>query len=135
MTAVHDHIDSIAEFDWDLVTFVVQWARYGGPEPEEVLPRFGMTCTRLRERLDEIIVYAHQHPDRMKAEQRELIVRVERWLSTLAEDSPYSAPVDSPPVDPLGVDGQPILSRGIWRWRQETLTTRVEAARASARTD
>lgn len=41
MTAVHDHIDSIAEFDWDLVTFVVQWARYGVQNPKRCCPDSG----------------------------------------------------------------------------------------------
>ncbi|OBF26401.1 hypothetical protein [Mycobacterium sp. ACS4331] len=126
MTAPHDHIDTVSEFDWELVTFVVQWARYGGPDPGEVFSRFGMTCSRMRERLDEIIAYVRRRPHRANAEQRELIALAERWLSVLPGDSPYSAPVAPSPEDALGVEGEPILSRGVWRWRKETFTARPQ---------
>lgn len=119
MTESQQQYDIVSEFDWELLAFVVQWAPYGGPDPDDVLPNFGMTCTRLRERVEEIIAYARRRPHRVDAPRGELVDRAEVWLSTLTGASPFGAPVGvSAEKDELGATGQPTLSRGIWRWRR-----------------
>ncbi|MGA5536188.1 hypothetical protein [Mycolicibacterium nivoides] len=115
MTSGSRCADALSEFDWDLVTFVVRWARYGGPDPEEVLPNFGMTCARLRERLGQIVEYTDRHPHRLTAAQKELVARAERWLSTLDAGQSNGTAADG--ADLLEVQGQPTLRRGIWRWQ------------------
>jgi hypothetical protein len=107
------YVDTLSEFDWDLVTFVVRWARYGGPDPEEVLPSFGMTCDRLRERLGQIVVHAHQRPDQVTAAQKELVACAERWLSTL-DPGPANGTRAGADLSELG---RPTLRRGVWRWQ------------------
>lgn len=109
----------LTEFDWSMVAFVAQWERYGGPEPEEILPRFGMSCVRMREHLEHILLYVRRHPIALSPEQKVSIDHAQRWLATLDDGSPYGAPAgrESAPADPLAAPGAPIMSRGVWRWR------------------
>jgi hypothetical protein len=134
MTESQHPYDIVSEFDWELVTFVVQWAHYGGPDPDDVLPNFGMTCTRLRERVEEIIGYARRRPHRVAAERAALIDRAEQWLSTLTAASPFGAPGRAG-GDEFGAVGQPTLSRGVWRWRRGDQAAVDRSSATSASTD
>ena len=127
MTDADRRSDIVSEFDWELLTFVVQWASYGGPSPEDVLPNFGMTCIRFRERVEEIIDYARRRPHRVGPERRELVGRAAEWLSTLTDDSPYGRPTPAEPeaVDPLMAEG-PTLTRGVWRWQRAAPPTSAQ---------
>lgn len=109
----------LTDFDWGLVAFVAQWERYGGPEPEEVLPRFGMSCVRMREHLEHILRYVSRHPIPLSPEQKDSVARAQRWLATLDAASPYGAPArpESVSADPLAAPGAPTMQRGVWRWR------------------
>jgi hypothetical protein len=130
MTESQGQYDIVSEFDWELLAFVAQWAHYGGPDPDDVLPNFGMTCTRLRERVEEIIGYARRRPHRVAAERGALVDRAEQWLSTLTEASPFGVTVRPEAVqeDEFGAVGQPTLRRGVWRWQRGDQA----AARSSA---
>lgn len=52
MTTAPERID---RFDWEIMAFVVQWAPYGGPSEDEVLPRFGMTGEQLKARFTAVV--------------------------------------------------------------------------------
>jgi hypothetical protein len=42
-------------FDRQVVQFFVWWAPFGGPPPEETLPRFGLTPPHLAQRFNQIV--------------------------------------------------------------------------------
>lgn len=42
-------------FDQDMMEFVLNWAPYGGPPADEILPRFGLAPDKLRERIRLIV--------------------------------------------------------------------------------
>ena len=48
-------VESIDLFDRELLKFVLNWAPYGGPPDDEVLPRFGIQSDQLRRRVHEIV--------------------------------------------------------------------------------
>lgn len=45
----------VDRFDWEIVTYVVKWAPYGGPREDDVMPTFGMTCQELGKRFNVIV--------------------------------------------------------------------------------
>ncbi|MGW4101124.1 hypothetical protein [Mycobacterium sp. NPDC004974] len=80
-----------------------------------MLPNFGMSCARLRERLGQIVEYTDRHPNRVTTAQRELVGRAERWLSTVDAGRPNATRPGG--ADLLELLGRPTLRRGVWRWR------------------
>lgn len=42
-------------FEHDIVTFMRNWAPYGGPPADEVLPEFGLTRDQLVQRYHQIV--------------------------------------------------------------------------------
>lgn len=71
MTTAPDRVD---RFDWEILDFVVQWAPYGGPAEEEVLPRFGMTREQLQARFSDVVMeLTSRRRLRLTAEQRQLL--------------------------------------------------------------
>ncbi len=49
----NDHIAD--RFAHDIVTFMRNWAPYGGPPADEVLPEFGLTRDQLVQRYQQIL--------------------------------------------------------------------------------
>lgn len=49
-----DRFETIDAFDRELVKFVVNWAPYGRPPEDEVLPRFGVSSDHLDQRVYDI---------------------------------------------------------------------------------
>ncbi|MHC9297511.1 hypothetical protein ACRCUN_34080, partial [Mycobacterium sp. LTG2003] len=47
--------ETVDQFDWDIIRYVVEWAPYGGPLDEDILPRFGMDAQRLNARFIELV--------------------------------------------------------------------------------
>lgn len=50
-----NRVESIDLFDRELLKFVLNWAPYGGPPDDEVLPRFGIHSDQLCRRVQEIV--------------------------------------------------------------------------------
>lgn len=71
------------KFDREILLFALEWAPFGGPEEEDVFPRFGLTTAQLRERVLAIINRATTPVS--SSSDRSLINRVKRadcWKAT-----------------------------------------------------
>ena len=66
------------EYDRQLLSFVANWAPYGGPPAEEVLPRFGFPSDRVRQRVLEVADRYHQV--RVSSQDRALMTRALVWV-------------------------------------------------------
>ncbi|WP_229481827.1 hypothetical protein [Mycolicibacterium mageritense] len=71
----------IDEFDWDIVRYVVEWAPYGGPLDEDILPRFGMDAQRLDARFIELVSALTLHSGTLlNHRQRRLLARARELI-------------------------------------------------------
>ncbi|GAS91600.1 uncharacterized protein RMCB_5696 [Mycolicibacterium brisbanense] len=109
----------VDDFDWDIVTFILRWAPYGGPSEEECWPRFGMTCAQLHTRFADIMRklggFGHAN---LSDRQRELVRQGQRLLATVTGEP---TPVPSTPDVRLATDlseapGHWSLRQGVWHW-------------------
>jgi hypothetical protein len=116
------------QFDREIVEFVAAWAPYGGPPEDEVLPRFGMSADRLRNRLRQIVVEARNTT--LTSDDRRLVLQAAEVAARQRRvESTRHAATDGDLVhDPLGatvdddysaesLEHRPRLQRGVWRWR------------------
>jgi hypothetical protein len=67
---------NLERFDRDLLTFVLNWAPYGGPPDDECLIQFGMSADRVRQRCHELICTARPHE--YEAPESQLLLRASR---------------------------------------------------------
>jgi hypothetical protein len=114
-------IVALDDVDWELVTFVMCWAPYGGPSEEQSLPRFGMTCPQLQTRFAGVIrKLGDFHRARLSDAQRELIEQGQRLLaSQTVVDERTSVPRQSDvrfTTDLAGATGHRSLRHGVWHW-------------------
>lgn len=66
----------VDRFDWEIITFVVRWAPYGGPKEDDVMPTFGMTCEELQKRFTAIVsALIRSESLRVTRGQHELLAR------------------------------------------------------------
>lgn len=79
----------VDRFDWEIVTFVVKWAPYGGPREDDVIPTFGMTCQELQKRFTAIVnAMIGSETLRVTRRQHELLKRAVALLETDATAEP-----------------------------------------------
>lgn len=73
----------VDRFDWEIVTFAVQWAPYGGPGDEDVMPAFGIMSHEFQKRFT-VIVNALIRSDELRVTRRqhELLTRAVELLET-----------------------------------------------------
>lgn len=111
----------IDEFDWDIVRYVVNWAPYGGPDEEDVLPTFGMDARHLNARFVELVTALSLRDDApLNHHQRRLLARA-RELVPPTRSKPQARDVG------LSSDGgQWIMRHGLWCWKSQAQQHRPE---------
>ncbi|BBZ03808.1 hypothetical protein MCHIJ_32450 [Mycolicibacterium chitae] len=95
--------------DWEIVEFVVRWAPFGGPDPEEALPRFGMTSEQLSARCAHIVARVGRFESRLDGHRRALLGRARQFLE--------SGGTDIATLDPMARPGRWVARRGVWHWQ------------------
>ncbi len=60
-------------FDRDLLVFVLNWRRYGGPPEDECMVEFGLNLDQLHERCMELVCRCH--PSAYRDAERTLLLR------------------------------------------------------------
>ncbi len=95
--------------DWEIVEFVVRWAPFGGPDPEEALPRFGMTCEQLSARCAQIVSRLGGFETLLDGRRRALLERARQFLE--------SGGADIATLDPMSRPGRWVARRGVWHWQ------------------
>ncbi|BBZ03790.1 hypothetical protein MCHIJ_32270 [Mycolicibacterium chitae] len=108
----------VDDIDWEIVEFVVNWAPFGGPDPEEALPRFGMSCEQIWARFTDIVDEVGRSDARLDRRRRELVRRARRVLGRADGGAPHRSSA-SDPADPLAISapGHWVARRGVWYWR------------------
>jgi hypothetical protein len=80
-------------FDRQVVQFVVWWAPFGGPPPEETLPRFGLTPPHLAQRFNQIVTRLADAGAKLDHDDAELLATARRFLplsSAVLDDRAHS---------------------------------------------
>lgn len=73
----------VDRFDWEIVTFAVTWAPYGGPEDEDVMPAFGITRQEFQRRFAAIVNALIRSDElRVTRRQHQLLERAIELLKT-----------------------------------------------------
>lgn len=68
-------------FDRQVVQFVVWWAPFGGPPPEETLPRFGLTPPLLARRFNQIVTNLAEANAKLDHDDAELLATAHQLLA------------------------------------------------------
>lgn len=63
-------------FDRQIVQFVLQWAPFGGPPKDDVLPRFGLSPEQLGIRFRAIVSTWSAHVSTLTVSERELLTEI-----------------------------------------------------------
>ncbi|WP_051288564.1 hypothetical protein [Mycobacterium sp. URHD0025] len=112
----------IDEFDWDIVRYVVSWAPYGGPDEEDILPRFGMDAQRLNARFVELITeLSLRDGASLNHRQRRLLARARELVP------PTSSKPRARDVGLSSDGGQWIMRHGFWCWKPQAQQRHPEA--------
>jgi hypothetical protein len=117
----------IDEFEWDIIRYLVDWAPYGGPDEEDILPRFGMDVQRLNARFVELVTELTRHSGTVLTErQRHLLIRARELVPSTsfrpASSTARPRPSGNNTAAVLGLsphDGQWIMRHGLWFWNSK----------------
>ncbi|CAJ1501080.1 hypothetical protein [[Mycobacterium] burgundiense] len=114
-------IPRVDQIDWEILEFVVSWAPFGGPDPEEALPRFGMTCEQLSQRFAQIVAEAGPFEARLDRPRRALLRRARQLLDSSSggrgQRPSESDRGKSPDPAAMPSPGNWVVRRGVWHWR------------------
>ena len=116
----------VDRFDWEVVSFVLHWAPYGGADDDDVVPTFGMPYRQLEVRFAEIVnelaVRTVGGGLRLDRQQRELLRRAVKILPTEGQTGsgrPASPADSAATLSPT--DGEWVVRRGLRQWRPKTV--------------
>lgn len=108
------------QFDTYLVEYMLAWAPFGGPPPEDAFPRFGMNIDQLWVRFDEIIRRDAQMSHQFSSDIRDALDKVSDVAAPPdGATQPDHSVQPTPPKSPDSLDfleGQWNLHRGVRVW-------------------
>lgn len=115
------------EFDWEILRYVVDWAPYGGPHEEDILPRFGMDAQRLNTRFVELVTALSRHhsivlterQQRLLARARELVPSTSSRTRSHTRGIAGSARNSGVAFGLSPDDGRWTMRHGLWFWKQQ----------------
>jgi hypothetical protein len=86
--------ETIDVFDRELVIFVLNWAPYGPPPEDEVLPRFGISSNRLGQRIRDIAAAGLAR--NLRADDRQLLLRALALINSATNPRPDNQKAATP---------------------------------------
>ena len=106
----------VDRFDWEVVTFVLHWAPYGGADDADVVPTFGMPYRRLEKRfaaiVNDLALRTVGGEVRLDRQQREVLRRAVKLLPEASGPPPMDSTVALSPTA-----GEWVVRRGLRHWR------------------
>ena len=68
-------------YEQELLSFMVTWAPFGGPQDEDAFPRFGLAVEQLWDRFARMVLSLESRATELEGYDTELLWRARRLLS------------------------------------------------------